>query len=102
MSNISDKLNKMTQTLNSQKLAQVGYTEFAKKTPVKTGNARRNTSLQGNQIKANYPYANVLDEGRSFRDGQMRGSEQAPIGMTDPAIAAIRQYVFQQTGIQLK
>jgi hypothetical protein len=102
MSNISDRLNKMTQTLNSPRLAQVGYTEFLKVTPIKTGNAKRSTSLQGTQIRANYPYADVLDQGRGFRDGQMRGSEQAPEGMTKPTIEAIRNYVYQQTGMRLK
>jgi hypothetical protein len=58
--------------------------EFLKNTPVKTGNARANTSLQGNVIEADYPYAFVLDAGRGFRDGQMRGSEQAPDGMSEP------------------
>lgn len=35
-------------------------------------------------------YAAVIDAGRGFRDGQLRGSEQAPQGILDPAIAAIR------------
>jgi hypothetical protein len=58
--------------------------EFLKNTPIATGNARANTSLRGNVIEADYPYAFVLDEGRGFRDGQMRGSEQAPDGMSEP------------------
>lgn len=35
-------------------------------------------------------YAPVIDAGRGFRDGQFRGSEQAPQGIIDPAIAQIR------------
>lgn len=35
-------------------------------------------------------YAPVIDAGRGFRDGQLRGSEQAPQGIIDPAIAQIR------------
>ena len=109
MSNISDRLNQTLNTLNSNKLAQVAYQEFYRVTPVNKdpkaknrGNAKRSTTLAGNRIQANYPYANVLDEGRGFRDGQMRGSEQAPIGMTQPAIEALRKYVYQLTGIKLK
>jgi hypothetical protein len=101
VSNISDKLNKTLQTLNSQSLAQYAYGEFVKNTPVKTGNARSKTTLKGNTIDANYGYANVLDKGRGFRDGQMRGSEQAPQGMTKPTIDALRQYIYQKSGIRL-
>lgn len=35
-------------------------------------------------------YAPVIDAGRGVRDGQLRGSEQAPQGIIDPAIAQIR------------
>lgn len=35
-------------------------------------------------------YAFVIDAGRGFRDGQLRGSEQASQGILDPAIAAVR------------
>lgn len=59
---------------------------FKNATPKKSGNARANTVMQGNVIYANYPYAAVLDAGRGFRDGQMRGSVQAPYGMTQPTI----------------
>jgi len=58
--------------------------EFVKNTPIATGNAKANTRLSGLVIEADYPYAFVLDAGRSFRDGQMRGSEQAPAGMSEP------------------
>jgi hypothetical protein len=95
----------MLSTLNSNTLAQVAYQEFVKNTPIAKkngGNAKRSTSLQGNQIVANYNYANVLDKGRGYRDGQMRGSEQAPQGMTKPTIEAVRTYFRQQTGMILK
>lgn len=58
--------------------------EFIKNTPHKSGNARAHTQLRGNTITADYPYAAVLDAGRGYRDGQMRGSEQAPEGMSKP------------------
>jgi len=60
------------------------YDEFVRNTPIDTGNARQNTSYHSNVITASYDYADVLDAGRSFRDGQMRGSTQAPNGMVEP------------------
>jgi len=60
------------------------YAEFVKNTPVATGLAKANTQFTNGKIEANYPYAFVLDAGRGFRDGQMRGSVQAPKGMSDP------------------
>jgi hypothetical protein len=44
-------------------------------TPIRTGNARNNTHLSGDEIDANYDYAGKLDEGYS---------NQAPAGMTEP------------------
>ena len=60
------------------------HQEFIKNTPVKTGNARSKTTINGKTIQAQYPYASVLNDGRGFRDGQMRGSVQAPKGMVEP------------------
>ena len=60
------------------------YAEFVRVTPTRSGNARHQTSLAGKRIQAQYPYASVLDAGRGFRDGQMRGSDQAPQGMVKP------------------
>jgi hypothetical protein len=56
-------------------------------TPVQTGNARRNTRFDKakGEIVANYAYAEVLDQGRGVRGGQMRGSTQAPKGMSKPS-----------------
>jgi hypothetical protein len=79
---ITGDILKIKKQLNS--VPKEALTEYQKLTPKKTGNARRKTILQGNTIKANYPYAQVLDEGRGVRDGQMRGSTQAPKGMTKP------------------
>jgi hypothetical protein len=66
---------------------------FVSITPIRNGNARRSTSLNKNVIQARYPYASVLDDGRSFRDGQMRGSKQAPNGMSRPTIVKLKQLV---------
>lgn len=58
------------------KVPKQTYEFFKKKTPRKTGQARRKTILKGgNTIVANYPYATALDEGHS---------KQAPKGMTEP------------------
>lgn len=67
-----------------QQVPVEGFKEFRKLTPIDTGNARRNTQLQGDTIKANYPYAEVLDRGRRMTDQGMRGSKQAPQGMSTP------------------
>lgn len=50
---------------------------FIQNTPIRSGNARRNTSLRNNNktIVANYPYAQRLNEGYS---------KQSPQGMTTP------------------
>jgi hypothetical protein len=69
------------------------YAEFVKNTPVATGNAKVNTSMKDTTITANYPYAFVLDAGRGFRDGQMRGSVQAPDGMTEPTIELAKKLI---------
>jgi hypothetical protein len=58
-----------------QKLPNEAYNFFKQETPIKTGNARRRTRLQGEVIKADYDYATALDAG---------SSRQAPEGMTIP------------------
>jgi hypothetical protein len=42
-------------------------------------------------ITNNVSYIEVLDDGRSIRDGQMRGSEQAPTGMTSLALQELER-----------
>lgn len=51
-------------------------------TPIKTGNARHNTSLRGLEIVADYPYAERLDNG---------WSKQSPDGMTEPTMGYINK-----------
>jgi len=54
-------------------------------TPIDTGNARNNTHLEnGEYVAALYPYASVLDQGRFLSAKGMRGSLQAPHGMSGP------------------
>lgn len=70
-----------------QALPGKAYMEFVKNTPIKSGNARRKTSLQGNnKIKAAYPYASRLDAGYS---------KQKPQGMTKPTRTYIKKEVRQ-------
>jgi hypothetical protein len=101
-SNIVDRLNKVLSTLNNQNIAKEAYTKFKDVTPVKSGNAKRSTKLQGTTINADYAYANVLDKGRHMTRRGMRGSDQAPKGMTEPTIKHIRDYVKQKLGVILK
>lgn len=56
-------------------LPQDAYDFWKNITPIRSGNARRRTRLQGSKIKANYNYAVPLDKGLS---------KQAPKGMSEP------------------
>jgi hypothetical protein len=88
---ISQMLSKMKKELKD--VPKEAYQFFVKQTPVRSGNARRNTKLKGNTIQANYQYAEVLDKGRHMTSRGMRGSEQAPEGMTKPTEEFIQQRV---------
>ena len=58
-----------------QALPQQAFEVWVANTPVRSGNARRKTRLQGNEIQANYNYAVPLDQG---------SSKQSPDGMSQP------------------
>lgn len=59
--------------------------EMIRLTPEDTGNARRKTKLVNKRrIEAKYSYASVLNKGRHMTRRGMRGSLQAPKGMTRP------------------
>jgi hypothetical protein len=88
---VSQMLSKMKKELNN--IPKEAYQFFLKQTPVRSGNAKRNTKLKGNTIQANYQYAEVLDKGRHMTSRGMRGSEQAPQGMTKPTEEFIQQRV---------
>jgi len=70
---MSPSLGRITAKID--KLPKDAYDYWKSITPIKTGNARRRTRLQGSKIKANYNYAVPLDQGRS---------RQAPEGMSKP------------------
>lgn len=94
------KVNTITSSLRKiqrkmSKLPAEAHKEFVKNTPVKTGNARKRTKLQGNNIKAQYPYAEVLDKGRHMTSRGMRGSDQAPEGMSKPTEDFIEKRIQQ-------
>ena len=67
-----------------QAVPQEAYKEFTKNTPIRTGNARRNTRLRQNVIQADYAYAQPLDDGYS---------SQSPNGMTEPTLKYVRALV---------
>ena len=67
-----------------KELPKKAFQKFHDITPEDKGNAKRNTRLRGKSIQANYPYAEVLDKGRHMTNRGMRGSTQAPEGMTKP------------------
>lgn len=70
---MSPSLKRISDAL--QKLPKEAYDFFKEETPIKTGNAKRRTRLQGEVIKADYDYATELDAGKS---------RQAPEGMSRP------------------
>jgi hypothetical protein len=101
MSNIVDRLNQVLDTLDEKSISKFAYKEFVSNTPVRSGNARRSTVLQGNEIQANYGYAQVLDKGRHMTNRGMRGSTQAPKGMTQPTLQSVREYVYKKLGVRI-
>jgi len=92
VSNITRRLNKITQILSNQNITDVAHKYFVENTPIDEGNARRNTKKENNEIIADYPYAQRLEEGYS---------DQAPEGMSKPTIEQVRDYIFRETGIRI-
>lgn len=76
-----------------KKVPQEAYDVFVNNTPFKTGNAKQNTRLKNGVIEADYQYATVLDKGRHMTNRGMRGSDQAPDGMTKPTEKFIQNRV---------
>lgn len=94
-----EKLFARSQKIGEQ-VVQDAYGYFRALTPVKTGNARSNTSLDlpKRTIEADYPYAGVLDAGRRMTSRGMRGSTQAPNGMSNPTIQELNRSVKRELG----
>lgn len=66
------------------KIPQAAYDVWYQNTPVRSGNARRRTRLQGTIIRAAYDYAGRLDDGYS---------RQSPQGMSRPTERFIKKTV---------
>ena len=83
------QFSKMIGLAQSQvdKIQDQAYQYFRDHTPIRSGNARRNTVQRGDAIQAAYPYAGRLDDGYS---------RQAPDGMTQPTIDYIEKTLIPQ------
>lgn len=101
MSNIKKRLDKVLDTINEKNVTQVAFDKFKDITPERSGNAKKNTKKGYNTIDANYPYAGILDKGRHNTNKGMRGSKQAPEGMSKPTLEHVREYVFNTLGIRI-
>ena len=81
------RIDQLEKALDPKRMAQEAYDYFRDITPIRSGNARRSTQLRGDEIQANYAYAQRLDDG---------WSRQAPRGMTAPTEKFIRDYINKQ------
>lgn len=93
INNISPMLQQLKKELDN--IPKEAHKEFVKVTPIKTGNAKRKTRLDNDTIVADYGYAEVLDKGRHMTPRGLRGSEQAPKGMTEPTVDFIKKRLSQ-------
>lgn len=84
---IVKRINQLEKALDAKNLAKEAYNYFKRETPIRSGNARSNTRLQGDEIWADYAYAQRLDGGYS---------NQAPQGMTKPTEKFIQEYINKQ------
>lgn len=77
---------KLANLLNVEKaIAPQAHQFFVDHTPIRTGNARSHTLLKGNEIIADYSYAEKLDNGYS---------SQAPAGMTKPTAEYAKKLIL--------
>ena len=83
------QFSKMIGLAQSQvdRIQDQAYRFFRDHTPIRSGNAKRNTVQRGDAIVAAYPYAGRLDTGYST---------QAPDGMTQPTIDYIERTLIPQ------
>jgi hypothetical protein len=87
---------KMKQVLMTpEKVIKDAYKFFVDTTPIDTGYAKQHTKLKLKEktIVAMYKYASILDKGRHRTSKGMRGSNQAPNGMTEPTIKKFNQWI---------
>jgi hypothetical protein len=82
------RISQLEKALDPNNLAREAYDYFKDITPIDSGNARRNTKLKGNEIQADYPYAQRLDAGWSKQNGG--------VGMTKPTEKFIQEYINKQ------
>lgn len=87
MASIIKRLDQLEKALDPKTLADEAYQYFRSVTPIQSGNARRNTHLRGDEIRADYAYATRLDTG---------WSRQAPNGMSEPTTKFIQEYIKKQ------
>ena len=85
---IVKRINELERALDPNKLAKEAYDYFKDITPRRSGNAQNNTRLRGDEIWADYPYAQRLDAGWSKQHGG--------IGMTKPTEKFIQEYINKQ------
>ena len=89
---ITPALKKIRQEVSN--LPKALHQQMVQLTPEDTGNAKRRTRLVNNRrIEAAYAYAKVLDQGRRMTNRGMRGSVQAPKGMTSPLRDWYRKHI---------
>lgn len=81
---INRRLQQIKDQTRDTKIAREAFDVFKRNTPMASGNARRNTRLVNNEIRADYPYAGRLDQGYS---------DKSPNGMTEPTLEAIKKYI---------
>jgi hypothetical protein len=82
------RIDQLQQALNPNNLAKEAYEYFRDITPIRSGNAQRRTRLSGDEIQANYAYAQRLDDGWSKQNGG--------VGMTRPTEKFIKNYINKQ------
>jgi len=93
LSKFNTKMNKLLAV--KKQVMPSAYKEFVDLTPKHTGDAKRNTRLNNLAITAKYSYAYVLDKGRHRTPKGLRGSKQAPQGMTKPISKRIVDLVLK-------
>lgn len=86
--NIKDAISKLNFARQiPDSIVKQAFQFFVDKTPIRSGNARRNTQLNDKTIEAKYPYAQRLDQGYS---------RQAPKGMVAPTLKEIERLVQKE------